>query len=124
MRHRRLVAKLLVIALISLLTLNWVAAQGNTPEVTPEPAAAQPLVASVVPTTETVATEAVYTVKPGETLFRIALRFHTTVQALATANKIANPALIYAGQQLHIPGAAAPTATPAAPQPTLPPTAT
>ncbi len=56
---------------------------------------------------------ATYTVQPGDTLFAIAARFGTTVEALAAANGIADPASIQAGQSLTIPGsdtaAAAPT---------------
>ena len=43
-----------------------------------------------------------HTVQRGENLFRIALRYGTTVQAIASANGIANPALIYVGQVLVI----------------------
>lgn len=46
----------------------------------------------------------VYTVQRGDTLSRIAARFGTTWQALASANNIANPNLIFVGQQLVIPG--------------------
>jgi LysM repeat protein len=42
-------------------------------------------------------------VQRGENLFRIALRYGTTVQAIASANGIANPASIYVGQRLTIP---------------------
>lgn len=48
-----------------------------------------------------------HTVQSGENLFRIALRYNTTVEALAAANGITDPAQIYAGQILTIPGAAA-----------------
>jgi LysM repeat protein len=41
-------------------------------------------------------------VQRGENLFRIALRYGTTVQAIASANGIANPARIYVGQKLII----------------------
>jgi len=44
-----------------------------------------------------------YTVRRGDNLFRIALRFRTTVQAIAEANGILNPHLIYVGQVLLIP---------------------
>ncbi|MEW5989343.1 MAG: LysM peptidoglycan-binding domain-containing protein, partial [Chloroflexota bacterium] len=46
-----------------------------------------------------------YTVRPGDTLSAIARTFGTTVQALAEANHILNPDLIYVGQVLTIPGA-------------------
>jgi LysM repeat protein len=44
-----------------------------------------------------------YTVKPGDTLYSIALRYGTTVQAIALANNIVNPNLIFIGQTLCIP---------------------
>jgi LysM repeat protein len=44
----------------------------------------------------------VHVVQPGENLFRIALRYGTTVSALAAANHIANPNKIYVGQRLVI----------------------
>jgi len=43
-------------------------------------------------------------VQPGDTLFRIALRFGTTVEAIVLANGIVNPQLISVGQKLWIPG--------------------
>ena len=61
-----------------------------------------------------------YVVRPGDTLFRIALQHNTTVQAIAEANRIVNPNLIYVGQVLTIPGGGtgAPPAPPAPPPPT------
>ncbi|MCL2464551.1 MAG: LysM peptidoglycan-binding domain-containing protein [Micrococcales bacterium] len=50
-----------------------------------------------------------YTVVKGDTLSRIALRYHTTVGALASANGLKNPSFIRIGQVLTIP--AAPTIT-------------
>ncbi|MDE3088803.1 MAG: LysM peptidoglycan-binding domain-containing protein [Chloroflexota bacterium] len=44
-----------------------------------------------------------YTVQPGDTLFSIAVRFHTTTYALQIANHLANPNFIYPGQALIIP---------------------
>ena len=46
-----------------------------------------------------------HVVQAGENLFRIALRYNTTVQAISEANGIANPQQIYVGQQLTIPSA-------------------
>ncbi len=43
-----------------------------------------------------------YVVQPGDTLSAIALRFNTTVQALAEKNAIADPNLIIVGQELKI----------------------
>ncbi|MDZ4764921.1 MAG: LysM peptidoglycan-binding domain-containing protein [Chloroflexota bacterium] len=44
-----------------------------------------------------------YTIQAGETLYRIALRYNISASALAAANGIADPALIYTGQRLTIP---------------------
>jgi murein DD-endopeptidase MepM/ murein hydrolase activator NlpD len=46
----------------------------------------------------------IHVVQPGETLARIALRYNTTVWAVAQANGLDNPSFIYAGQRLVIPG--------------------
>ena len=56
-------------------------------------------------TTATVALaqQQTYTVQPGDNLYRIALRFGLTVEQIASANGITNPAQIYAGQVLTIP---------------------
>jgi LysM repeat protein len=45
----------------------------------------------------------IHVVKRGENLYRIALRYGTTVQAIAARNGICNPNRIYAGQRLVIP---------------------
>ncbi len=44
-----------------------------------------------------------HTVAPGENLFRISLKYGTTVQAIASANGISNVNLIFVGQVLKIP---------------------
>ncbi len=67
-------------------------------------------------------TTCVYYVKAGDTLTRIALRYGTTVWALAIANNLANPSFIYVGQQLIIPGCG--TAPPPTPTATCSPLAT
>lgn len=56
----------------------------------------------------------VYTVRRGDTLASIAYRYGTTVSALVRANGLANPNLLYAGQQLRISGGSG-VAAPAAP---------
>jgi peptidoglycan endopeptidase LytE len=50
-----------------------------------------------------------YTVRPGDTLGKIAARFGTTVARLAAINHIADPNLIYAGRTIRVSGAAAPS---------------
>lgn len=57
-------------------------------------------------------------VQPGENLFRISLRYGTTMQAVAAANGIWNYTLIYAGSVLRIPCAGA---APVQPPPVQPP---
>lgn len=54
-----------------------------------------------------------YTIRSGDTLSSIAARYRTTVAALAQANGIANPNVIYAGRTLRIPDGF--SATPASP---------
>jgi len=55
-------------------------------------------------TATTASSSGTYVVQPGDTLWAISRQFGTTVQAIAAANGIANPNLIYPGQQLIIPG--------------------
>ncbi len=45
-----------------------------------------------------------HTVVPGETVWLISQKYDTTVAAVAGANNLANPNLIYSGQMLSIPG--------------------
>ena len=47
--------------------------------------------------------DTVYTVKYGDTLSGIALKYNTTYQKLAEYNNIANPSIIYVGQKIRIP---------------------
>ncbi|GAB2602091.1 LysM peptidoglycan-binding domain-containing protein [Pseudactinotalea suaedae] len=57
-----------------------------------------------------------YTVRPGDTVSAIAARFDTTIPAIVRANSLNGRAMIYAGQVLTIPAAAATSAAgPAAP---------
>ena len=55
----------------------------------------------------TPASGATYTVQRGDTLYRIAARYHTTATALAATNHVANPNLILVGQVLAVPGGGA-----------------
>jgi LysM repeat protein len=55
------------------------------------------------PTTTPGGTGRTYVVKPGDNLFRIALSYGVSLQALAAANGIGNYNLIYVGQKLNIP---------------------
>jgi len=47
-----------------------------------------------------------YIVQPGDSLYLIALKFHTTVEDIMAANGITDPALTYPGQVINIPVAA------------------
>jgi LysM repeat protein len=62
---------------------------------TPTPEATQP--------PETVREASTYTVQAGDNLFRIALKYNLTYQTLAAHNGVANPNLIFVGQELNIP---------------------
>jgi len=52
-----------------------------------------------------------YQVKPGDTLFTIALNFDVRLDALVQFNQITDPELIWPGQELIIPGEGVPTPT-------------
>ena len=88
------------------------------------------------PPAPTPTTGTTYVVQAGDTMFRIAVNFGVSVQAIAQANGLSNPGLIFVGQTLIIPGGNQPvtppinpTAVPADPtpppaNPTPPPTTT
>jgi LysM repeat protein len=71
-----------------------------TPTNTPAPA-----LPTASPTSQAGTTT--YVVQRSDNLYRIALRYGTTVEAIASANGIANPALISVGQVLTIPSSSA-----------------
>lgn len=58
------------------------------------------------------------TIQWGDTLSALAVKYHTTVAQLATANHISNPDMIYAGNQLIVPGTANETVAPVNPDAT------
>lgn len=65
-----------------------------------------------------------HVVSPGENLYRIALRYGTTVSKLVEANGIVNANLIFVGQRLTIPAAGGTTPTPVPSTTVTPATAT
>ncbi len=72
--------------------------------------ATSPVAPAAAPTSSAPSTGGTVTVRPGDTLSSIAIRYHTTVAALVAANKITNPDLVFAGAQLTLPGPALPPA--------------
>lgn len=60
---------------------------------------------SSLPTLASAAGPQWITVNPGDTLFAIAARYRTTVDALIRANSLPNPNFVYSGQRLLIPSA-------------------
>lgn len=56
-----------------------------------------------------------YTVQPGDTLFSLAVRYGTTVDAIVQANGLTSASQIYAGQQLTIPLGEQPAEQPSPP---------
>jgi LysM repeat protein len=87
-------------------------AQFTIPSPTPVPTAAPPTpIATIIPATVTPpatavppsACRAIYVVRRGDNLYRIALRYGTTYTEIARVNGIPNPRLIYPGRQLCIP---------------------
>jgi lipoprotein-anchoring transpeptidase ErfK/SrfK len=75
------------------------------------------------PARPTTPSSGVHVVQRGENLFRIALRYGVTYQALAAANGIANPNRVYVGQRLVIPGHGSTVPAPAPSAPSAPPSA-
>ncbi len=126
-----------IVVILILMMTNVLQAQENTAEpaatataTTPATATAvattaQPTTTKSVTATPTTVAGTQYTVRAGDTLFRIAQRFSLTTAQLAAANGITNPNLIYAGQTLTIPTSgtsATPTATATPRTPTTTPT--
>jgi LysM repeat protein len=70
---------------------------GNTPAVVNPPESGD---------TPTAQSNGDYIVQPGDTIYGISQKFGVSATALADANNLINPAAIYAGQRLQIPGAA------------------
>lgn len=86
----------------------------EAPEATPTPAATDEPVPTQPPTSTE---ERIHVVKPGENLYRISLSYELPYQTVMAYNGIANPNLIYVGQEIKIP----PSSGGPSPQPTSPP---
>lgn len=73
----------------------------GTPTPTPGTSFPMPPVTTPIPPTTG---RMVYIIKPGDTIYTIATKFNTTVDAILKANsKIKDPSLIYPGQKIVIP---------------------
>jgi LysM repeat protein len=77
--------------------------EAPTTEAEPPPTAV-PTTASQ-PQPQPTASSGIHVVQAGENLFRIALRYNTTVDAIVAANNLDDETQIYVGQRLIIPGA-------------------
>ncbi|MBZ0277262.1 MAG: LysM peptidoglycan-binding domain-containing protein, partial [Anaerolineae bacterium] len=122
MRRKRIVALVFCLFLIGVGAANAQDASA-TPNVAGSPT---PVPTFTLPPTNTPSPLVQHVVRPGENLYRIALRYGTTVAAIAQENGITNPALIRVGATLRIPGVApVPTPVPATSAPTpVPPQTT
>ena len=79
-------------------------AEAPSPTPVPEPTQTEPAPTPTSSAADEGTTGTVtHVVQRGENLFRIALRYGTTVQAIASANGIANSGLVHVGQTLTIP---------------------
>lgn len=63
-----------------------------------------------------------YTVVPGDNYYRIARKFGVSVQSILSANRVANPNLLYTGTVLIIPGVSGPAPSGGGTSPTPAPT--
>ena len=81
---------------------------GSTLRIRPEGAPPPAPTSTAAPAPTSVGGTASYVVVPGDTLFRIALRFNTDVATLISLNNLANASVIYSGQTLIVPGEGAP----------------
>ncbi|NDJ52861.1 MAG: LysM peptidoglycan-binding domain-containing protein, partial [Chloroflexi bacterium] len=88
--NRRVVARLFTLVAVLALSLS------------PQAALAQP---SADPDPEYETDDVIYTVARGDTLREIAVAHNVSIEAIIAANNLANPNMIYAGQQLIIPQA-------------------
>ncbi|MRG85090.1 glycosyl hydrolase family 18 protein [Salinibacillus xinjiangensis] len=76
---------------------NWLKGHNNLPNI--QPVEEEP--------TETIATTTLYTVASGDTLFKIANKFATTVESIKSLNNLTSDT-IYVGQKLNVPTISSP----------------
>lgn len=82
---------------------------------TPPPSRSAPSTGSAARDLEPVNTQATYTVKPGDSIERIARKNGTTTAALAKLNGLKTSSIIHPGQKLKVPGKTAVASAPSAP---------
>ena len=90
---------------------------GQTLRLEPAPKPAAPAAAPATPA-PAAASPRVHTVRAGEHLTGIAKRYGVSIGSIVSANRLADPSRIFAGQQLTIPGGGA--TAPAASAPAMP----
>jgi hypothetical protein len=109
---------LLLAALILFLLPGFLGLGGPQAGASPTPAtqASGGPLGSVVPTLIPAATQQIYVAKSGDTMSKIANKFHVPLATLVEANKtnIPDPNRLKIGDQVIIPSASAPAASPAA----------
>lgn len=96
------VALVMLLALLFSLTIQPAGAQTLQP--TPTPATSPTMTPSPLAPSNQPDIPLVHVVQEGETLFSIAQQYETTVDILLQLNDIADPSLLYVGQELVIPG--------------------
>ena len=79
-----------------------------TPKASPTPLSVATPAAAAPPAAAAAGATVIYTVRPGDTLTKIAARYGTTVKAIMAANGLRNPDFIYVGQRLTLGGGANP----------------
>ena len=95
-RHLCFGALSLLLVVTAVLILGIRPAGAQTPEPTPTAGVAEPTGQDDIPL--------VHVVQEGETLYIVAQQYETTVELLQQLNDISDPALVFVGQELIIPG--------------------
>ncbi|UCG23575.1 MAG: LysM peptidoglycan-binding domain-containing protein [Chloroflexota bacterium] len=96
LRRLMLIGLVMLLFAAPVLMLRFQPVEAQTAEPTPTAAATDPAGQAEIPL--------VHVVQEGETLFSIAQSYETTVEILQQLNDIADPSLVYVGQELLIPG--------------------
>jgi nucleoid-associated protein YgaU len=112
----------LVVAALLLFTLPWLFLGGASQETTATPTPTASSAASTGPSVPAAPTPVTYTVKPGDTLARIATKYGVTQKQILAANpEIKDPDKIVVGQVIIIPTATPPDVIESGPSGSPPP---